>query len=41
MVRKEALVNEGKADYPIRDNPKIIKYWNHIEELKARSLTAQ
>jgi len=41
MIRKEALVNEGKADYPIRDNPKIIKYWNHIEELKARSLTVQ
>ena len=41
MIRQEALANNDRADYPIRDNPKIIKYWNHIEELKTRSNTAQ
>lgn len=34
QVRKEALANEGVADYPIRPNPKIEAYWKHIEELK-------
>lgn len=37
QVRKEALAAQGKADYPIRPNPKIIKYWKHIEELKTHS----
>ena len=37
MVRKEALANGGIADYPIPPNPKIIRYWNHIEELKKQS----
>lgn len=36
MIRTEALANENKADYPIPSNPKIIKYWKHIEELKSR-----
>lgn len=29
------LANENKTDYPIPPNPKIIKYWKHIEELKS------
>ena len=37
QVRREALADEGKADYPIRNNPRIEKYWKHIEELKKRS----
>ncbi len=41
QVRKEALANEGKADYPIKSNPKYIRYWNHIEQLKAQSETLQ
>ncbi len=40
-VRKEALANEGKADYPIRPNPKIKAYWKHIDELKVQSQTVQ
>ena len=40
QVRKEALANGGKADYPIKANPKIVKYWEHIEELKSHSETA-
>ena len=39
QVRKEALANESKADYPIRVNHRIEKYWKHIEELKQRSMT--
>ena len=39
MVRNEALANQNKADYPIPLNPKIIKYWNHIEELKSKKKT--
>ncbi len=38
QVRMEALANEGKADYPIKANPKIIAYWKHIEELKTQSI---
>lgn len=41
QVRKEALANENKADYPIKPNQKYIKYWNHIEELKTKSLITQ
>ena len=37
QVRMEALANEGKADYPIKENPKITAYWNHINELKNHS----
>lgn len=41
QVRKEALANGGRIDYPIKPNPKIIAYWNHIEELKAQSQNTQ
>ena len=41
QVRKEALANEGKVDYPIKPNPKYIRYWNHIEQFKAQSKTLQ
>ena len=37
QVREEALDNKGKADYPIADNPKYIRYWEHIELLKLHS----
>lgn len=40
QVRAEALANQGKADYPIRPNRKIEKYWKHIDELKSQSQTA-
>ena len=36
QVRLEALADNGKADYPIKPNSKIKKYWDHIEELKQR-----
>lgn len=41
QVRKEALEAENPVFYPISPNPKIIKYWRHIEELKNRSTSAQ
>ena len=37
QVRKEALETENPVSYRIADNPKIIRYWQHIEELKQRS----
>ncbi|MBQ9036795.1 MAG: hypothetical protein IJ115_05040, partial [Erysipelotrichaceae bacterium] len=40
QVRKEALVNENKASFPIADNPKYIRYWEHIAQLKARVASA-
>lgn len=33
-VRKEALASNNPTKYPIAKNPKIIKYWEHIEQLK-------
>ena len=37
QVRKQALEAEEPTAYPIPSNPKIIKYWNYIEQLKNRS----
>ena len=39
QVRKEALGTDDPVSYPIRPNPRYIRYWQHIEELKQRSLT--
>ncbi len=39
QVRKEALGTDNPVSYPIRPNPRYIRYWQHIEELKLRSLT--
>lgn len=33
-VRKEALATDNPIVYPILKNNKILKYWEHIEELK-------
>ena len=33
-VRKAALQANTPIQYPIKPNPKIIKYWNHIKELQ-------
>ena len=40
QVRKEALANENKASFPIADNPKYVRYWEHIAQLKARATSA-
>lgn len=40
QVRKEALANENKASFPIADNPKYIRYWERIAQLKARTTSA-
>ena len=40
QVREEALDNKGNADYPIADNPKYIRYWKHIEQLKSQTTSS-
>lgn len=35
-VRQEALQADTPVVYPIMKNPRIIKFWEHIEELKAK-----
>ena len=40
QVRKEALANDNKADFPIADNPKYVRYWEHIEQLKSQAISA-
>ncbi len=35
-VRQAALKTDMPTQYPIQPNPKIIKYWNHINELQNR-----
>ena len=37
QVRKEALEARDPISYPIASNPRIDKYWKHIEELKNHS----
>ena len=37
QVRKEALEADHPVSYPIASNPRIDKYWKHIEELKNHS----
>ena len=37
QIRKEALANDNKADFPIADNPKYVRYWEHIKQLKTRA----
>lgn len=34
QVRCEALASNGEAPYPIKQNSRYIRFWNHIEELK-------
>ena len=36
QIRTEALTDNNKADYPIADNPKYIRYWAHLEALKTQ-----
>jgi hypothetical protein len=37
QVRKEALEAEDPVFYPIAPNPKIIRFWQRIEEAKDHS----
>ena len=37
QVRREALADDNKADYPIAANPKYIRYWAHLESLKTQA----
>ena len=39
-VWNEAMNNDSPIVYPIHKANRYIKYWNHIEELKLRSVTA-
>lgn len=35
-VREAALTSNTPQQYPITPNPRVVKYWNHIEELKQK-----